>query len=574
MTSGSPAKRAALYARVSTDEQAAKGTSLAGQLERCRTHVQAAGWHEVGTFVDEGVSGALASRPALDQVLRLVEDGEIDIVVITKLDRIARSLRHLLDLLELFESHDVGLVALDDPIDPSTASGRAMVQLRGVFAELERQLIRERMMEGMLRRATAGGWLGGPPPYGYRSVDNPQGQGKVLAINEEEAAVIRLAYELIAVQGATTSEAARELDQLGTRPRRASHWTHSNLRRLLKDAEGISGRWPWRRGGRQGRDSTHEIIVEIPSILTREEHDQLLAVLATTSTVVERRRPYLLSGRIVSPHGLRMQGVPGNGDHRWYQCPHVLLANVPDGKKCGCGRVHAPTAEEAVWNQVTHLLGSPDSLIELAVAHEQSREPHAQRERERLAVLDQQIADLEESIGAQAADLTAEGLDAGAIAATVRVLNDRLLTLRTHRRDLLRLRGRNLASAGVIERLRTLAQQAQRGLDKADHTTRTRIMDLLELQVDVTGWEPCETCDGKGLLRYDETPRRHVPVGDDRRQKQLICPDCLRTRQIPRMKIRGTVPETLMLGLREDEDTVVPLSGGQELPFTADINVA
>jgi len=118
---------------------------------------------ERGPFIDRGVSGALASRPALDQIVRLVEDGELQLIVITKLDRIARSLRHLLDLLELLERKGVSPVALDDPLDPSTASGRAMVQLRGVFAELERQLIRERTSEGQRRRL-------GPCPRGQQSV--------------------------------------------------------------------------------------------------------------------------------------------------------------------------------------------------------------------------------------------------------------------------------------------------------------------------------------------------------------------------------------------------------------------
>jgi site-specific DNA recombinase len=136
--------------------------------------------------------GLFSSRPALDQVVRLVEDGELEVVVITKLDRIARSLRHLLDLLELLERSRVSLVALDDPLDPSTASGRAMVQLRGVFAELERQLIRERTSEGQRRRVESGGWPGGPPPYGYKAVASPTSQGKALVVNRDEAAVVRL----------------------------------------------------------------------------------------------------------------------------------------------------------------------------------------------------------------------------------------------------------------------------------------------------------------------------------------------------------------------------------------------
>ena len=186
--------RAAIYARVSTEDQI-KGTSLDGQVERCRRAADAAGWHVVEEFVDRGVSGALSSRPRLDALVRLVEDGSLDVVAITKLDRIARSLRHLLDLLELLERHHVTLVALDDPLDPSTASGRAMVQLRGVFAELERQLIRERTSEGQRSRVAAGGWPGGPAPYGYKAVDNPLGAGRVLVVDEAEAAVVRLGLQ-------------------------------------------------------------------------------------------------------------------------------------------------------------------------------------------------------------------------------------------------------------------------------------------------------------------------------------------------------------------------------------------
>ena len=138
----------------------------------------------------------------------------------------------------------VTLVALDDPLDPSTASGRAMVQLRGVFAELERQLIRERTSEGQRSRVAAGGWPGGPAPYGYKAVDNPRGAGRVLVIDEAEAAVVRLANKLIAREGYTTGQAAAELQRLGTRPRHATHWTHWNLRRLLLDGRGLSGQWP------------------------------------------------------------------------------------------------------------------------------------------------------------------------------------------------------------------------------------------------------------------------------------------------------------------------------------------
>jgi DNA invertase Pin-like site-specific DNA recombinase len=351
--------RAAIYARVSTDDQAAEGTSLDAQVDRCAVHARSQGWDVVGPFIDRGVSGAVSSRPALDQVVRLVEDGELEVVVITKLDRIARSLRHLLDLLELLERRRVSLVALDDPLDPSTASGRAMVQLRGVFAELERQLIRERTSEGQRRRVESGGWPGGPPPYGYKTVTSPTSQGKALVVDQDEAAIVRLCYQMLVEDGMTTGEVAAALNRLGTRPRSAREWTHWNLRRLLLDGRGLSGRWPWRRAGRQKRSDDDEVIVTIPAVLTPDEHERLLAVLAATSTQPISRRPYLLRGLIESPHGTRMQGIPGHGSQRWYQCPQRHTQRYSDTARCECRRLHAATVEEAVWEQVTSLWATP-----------------------------------------------------------------------------------------------------------------------------------------------------------------------------------------------------------------------
>lgn len=549
MSKRPPGHRAAIYARVSTDEQAHTGTSLAAQLDRCRSHADDSGWHIVGTFADEGISGALSSRPALNQILRLVEDGEVDVVVITKLDRIARSLRHLLDLLDLHERHDVQLVALDDTIDPSTASGRAMIHLRGVFAELERQLIRERTTEGLIRRVHEGGWPGGPPPYGYRIIDNPTSSGKILAINEDEAAIIKLAHRMITCDGYSTGEVAQELNRLGTQPRIAQRWTHWILRHLLLNGRGLSGSWPWRRAGRAGRSHSDEVNVSIPAILTQQEHENLLAMLAITSVNRSTTRAYLLSGRITSPHGIRMQGVPGNGDHRWYRCPHRHKNLAPQGATCDCRRLHAPTLEVAVWEQVSSILSNPDTLQALAIEQETSRAPHAQRERDHLATLDLEIARLEDTIATQAAELAMQGLDAGAIAATVRNLNTRLSTVRDERRTLERLRGKNLAATGLTRRLHILANQARTGLSNADAVTQAKVLDLLDVRIDVLGWETCTTCEGRGLLG---APRTSAGPKGNRGRTGTVCPSCLRTRNIPQIQIAGQLPEAVLMALTDN----------------------
>lgn len=125
------------YARVSTIDQ--KAQSQRDALER-------AGCSRV--FTDQGVSGKLASRPQLDACLAYLRDGE-DTLVAVKLDRLGRSLRNLIDLIEGLAARDIGLVVLDQGIDTTTAAGRMFFHIVAAFAEFERDLISERTKAGL-----------------------------------------------------------------------------------------------------------------------------------------------------------------------------------------------------------------------------------------------------------------------------------------------------------------------------------------------------------------------------------------------------------------------------------------
>ncbi len=160
--------RAAIYARVSTLEQARDGTSLESQVRQCRAFVASKGWTVAGEFIDEGVSGARDSRPQLDRMLGAVRTGDLDVVVVAKLDRFSRSLRHLVNTIPELEDSGVAFVSVAGSIDGTTATGRLFRSVIGAFAEFERDRITERMLEGHQRTAEAGGWTGGPPPFGYR----------------------------------------------------------------------------------------------------------------------------------------------------------------------------------------------------------------------------------------------------------------------------------------------------------------------------------------------------------------------------------------------------------------------
>ena len=145
------APRAALYARVSTDEQ-----DPAMQLADLRRLAEHRDWAVVGEYIDQGVSGSKASRPGLDRLMADASAGKLDVVAVWRFDRFARSTRHLLLALEEFRALDVDFVSQRESIDTSTPMGRMVFTMVAAVAELERELIRERVIAG-IRRAQAQG---------------------------------------------------------------------------------------------------------------------------------------------------------------------------------------------------------------------------------------------------------------------------------------------------------------------------------------------------------------------------------------------------------------------------------
>ncbi len=169
---------AAIYARVSTLDQ-----DPAAQIEQLRTYCRARGW-EVREYVDHGVSGAKQRRPDLDALLQAVRRRTVGVVVCTKLDRLARSLEHLVALGGELKALGIDLVVLDQAIDTTTSAGRAMFGMLAVFAEFERDLIRERVIAGLRRAKALGKRIGRPPTQ--------VGRDQILALRE-----VGLSYRVI-----------------------------------------------------------------------------------------------------------------------------------------------------------------------------------------------------------------------------------------------------------------------------------------------------------------------------------------------------------------------------------------
>jgi DNA invertase Pin-like site-specific DNA recombinase len=149
--------RAALYARVSTADQ-----RTASQLDSLRTYALARRLEVADEYIDHGVSGAKEHRPALDRLVSDAKRRRFDVLVVSKLDRLARSVRHLVNLTAELEALGVDLVVLDQGLDTSTPAGKLLFHVLSAIAEFERDLIRERVTAGMKAAKRRGAKLGRP----------------------------------------------------------------------------------------------------------------------------------------------------------------------------------------------------------------------------------------------------------------------------------------------------------------------------------------------------------------------------------------------------------------------------
>lgn len=152
-------KRVALYARVSTD-----GQTVENQLDELREVARRHDWEIVHVFADRGISGTKGrdERPALNSLIEAIARRDVDMVAAWSVDRLGRSLQHLIPFLADLQSKGIGLFLLRQGLDTSTPSGRAMFQMLGVFAEFEAAMIRERVKAGVVRAKRKGTKSGRP----------------------------------------------------------------------------------------------------------------------------------------------------------------------------------------------------------------------------------------------------------------------------------------------------------------------------------------------------------------------------------------------------------------------------
>lgn len=191
--------RVALYTRVSTDQQTTEN-----QRRELAAYLAARGWQQTREYCDEGISGSLERRPALDELLRDARRRRFDVLVCWRLDRLGRNLKHLITLLEELRSLGIEFVSIGEGIDCTTPAGRLQLHMLGALAEFERDRITERIRAGMDRRKAQGKPLGRP-----RQTINPADLSRTMHLSTRKAAAA-LGVSHAAVNRARLSQKVRE----------------------------------------------------------------------------------------------------------------------------------------------------------------------------------------------------------------------------------------------------------------------------------------------------------------------------------------------------------------------------
>jgi len=219
--------RAAIYARVSTEDQAKEGFSIPAQLKRLNAYCKARGWQQVKEYVDEGYSGRDIKRPAYQ---RMMEDKEAwDVLVVLKMDRIHRNSRNFAVMMDNLNDWKKEFNSMQESFDTTTAIGRFVMDTIQRIAQLESEQIGERVKMGMMQKAKKGtGYLGFGEPYGFDYLD-----GKLI-INESEAEVVREIF-ITYIVGASMQDVVDSLNERNIPSKKGGRWSKETIAKILKN---------------------------------------------------------------------------------------------------------------------------------------------------------------------------------------------------------------------------------------------------------------------------------------------------------------------------------------------------
>lgn len=360
--------KVALYVRVSTTSQLEEGYSIEEQKAKLESYCDIKDWHVYKVYTDGGFSGSTTERPALEQLIKDAQSKLFDTVLVYKLDRLSRSQKDTLYLIEdIFLKNNIEFVSLLENFDTSTPFGRAVIGLLSVFAQLEREQIKERMQLGKLGRAKAGkSMMWAKTSYGY-NYDKETGS---MTINEYEALAVKEIYSSYLAGMSITKLRDKINEEYPKKPA----WSYRTIRGILANPV-YCGLNQYKGQTFQG---THKAIISLDDF---EQTQRELAKRQQTAKELSNPRPfqakYMLSGLAQcgychAPLKVILGQKRKDGSRfKRYECYQrhprktrgVTVYN--DNKKCESGYYDMELLEHYVLTRIAQLQNDPDKIKEL-----------------------------------------------------------------------------------------------------------------------------------------------------------------------------------------------------------------
>lgn len=336
----------ALYLRVSTEQQIEK-YELDVQHEKLRSYCQARGWTHITDYIDGGYSGSNLNRPALQQLIKDIQAKKIDLVLVYRLDRLSRSQRDTLSLIEeLFLPHHVEFISLSETIDTQTPFGRAAIGILSTFAQLERENIKERLYTCHQKMVQEEGlWAGGAgtTPYGYTRLARGQ-----LVVNESERHHVQRIFESY-LELKSVAQVNKQLQTEGFKKLRYQRLSNLLKSRLYLGEVSFAGEW---------HKGSHE------ALITEELFDavqQARQEITNPNRMGPKNKTFtgLITcghcGAVYKVYNRRITKADGEKAYEsYYMCENRKLPKT-NPQKCYNSRITREALEQQVMAQIKHL---------------------------------------------------------------------------------------------------------------------------------------------------------------------------------------------------------------------------
>lgn len=325
-------KSVGIWIRVSTEDQA-QGDSPEHHEMRARSYAQVKGWHVAETYHLEAVSGkSVMGHPEAKRMLRDIRDGRISGLIFSKLARLARNTKELLEFADIFRDNNADLISIAEAIDTSSPAGRLFYTMIAAMAQWEREEISSRVAASVPIRARLGKHIGGEATFGYKWVN------KQLEIDENEAPVRKLVYELF-LKHRRRKVVARMLNEMGYRTRRGGPFNDTGILRLLQNstAKGVhlaNYNRKDKKGYSQPKPQSEWVFTTCPAIVSAElwdECNRILEAQIKSRNMVGRQTVHLLAGYIYCACGKKMYVFHRDKEYACRPCKRkIMVADIEE----------------------------------------------------------------------------------------------------------------------------------------------------------------------------------------------------------------------------------------------------